>query len=223
VRAHARYHLGRVFLDGDDPERGVAVFARFLAEDRNRTPLDGEVMYFYGHALAEIPAPARAVTAFRAFLRLFPSAPERYIASATQQLAELESRTDKPLHDVADIMKGVERRIRRAETGQETQDRQKQVMQQLAEIIEQIEEQEQQTSGGPGGQNRPQAPASNSAAPPGPTRIGDLSTKSGVADRWGDMRDRERAAIESDLQTKLPGHYRKMLEEYYKKLGAGGK
>ncbi len=117
-------------------------------------------------------------------------------------------------------MKGVERRIRKTDTGDETQERQKSVMKKLAQIIEQIEEQEQQSSGAPSGLNRPSAPASRSGAPPGQTRIGNLNRNSGVVDRWGALKERDRDDIESDLQTKLPGHYRKMLEEYYKKLGA---
>ena len=43
VRAHARYHLGRVFLDAEEPEKAVEIFAEFLNKDRNTTPLDSEV------------------------------------------------------------------------------------------------------------------------------------------------------------------------------------
>jgi hypothetical protein len=221
LRAHGRYHLGRVFLDGDDPERAVEIHAAYLREDRNRTPLDAEVMFFYAQGLARIPMPEQALGAFRGFLELFPAAPERYIASATQQRAELESQVDSPLHEIADVMKSVERRIRKTHTGEETQERQKLVMQKLAKIIEEMEEREKASSGAPGGLNVPSAPAGHSAAPPGPTRIGNLHQASNVVDRWGDLQARDRDAIEAELQTKLPGRYREMLEEYYKKLGAG--
>jgi len=220
LRAHTRYHLGRVFLDGDDPERAVEIHATYLREDRNITPLDAEVMYFYSHGLAEIPMPVQALGAFRGFLQLFPDAPERYIAAAAQQRAELESQVDSPLHEIADVMKGVERRIRKTKTGDETQERQKAVMKKLAKIIEEMEEREKQ-GGSPGGLGVPSAPAGNSAAPPGQTRIGNLNRASNVVDRWGDLQARDRDAIESELQTKLPGRYREMLEEYYKKLGTG--
>ncbi len=221
LRPHIRYHLGRVFLDADDPERSVVVLAEYLREDRNRTPLDAEVAYFYAHGLADIPVPERAARAFAEFLKLFPDAPERYVASATQQLAELEAQFDSPLHGIADVMKGVERKIRKTDTGEQTQDKQKSVMKELQKIIEEWEQKEKQSSGAPGGLNRPTAPASKSAAPEGATRIGNLNRVSGVADRWGQLQDRDREAIETDLQTKLPGHYRRMLEEYYKKLGTG--
>lgn len=220
LRAHGRYHLGRVFLDGDDPEGASEVFASFLREDLNKSPLDAEVTYFYAHALAEVPNPESAVGALRSFLKCFPSAPEKYVASATQQLAALEQQIDSPLHEIADVMQGVERRIRQTRTGKETQDRQKAVMNKLAQIIEEMEEREQ-SGGAPGGLAEPQAPAGSSAAPPGRTRIGNLERASKVIDRWGELQDRDREAIESELQTKLPGRYRKMLEQYYKKLGAG--
>ena len=221
VRGYGRYHLGRVFLDGDDPESAAEVFAEFLREDRNVTPLDGEVHYFYGHSLAEIPDAARAVPALRDFLERFPSAPDRYRASAAQQIAELEDQGESALHEIADTMKGVERRIRKTDTGEETQTRQKDVMEKLAKIIEEMEEQEQAAEGSPGGQSRPSNPAANSEAPEGASRVGQLGRVSGVVDRWGAMQDRDREAIETDLQTKLPGHYRRMLEEYYKRLGTG--
>ena len=120
-------------------------------------------------------------------------------------------------------MKGVERRIRKKRTGDETQKRQKAILTKLQQILEEIEEREKQKSGAPGGLSNPTVPAGHSAAPPGRTRIGNLKKVPGIADRWGNMRDRARDKIESDLQTKLPGRYRRMLEDYYRKLGTGGR
>ena len=222
LRAHCRYHLGRVFLDGNDPEQAVEVFAEYLRQDRNRSPLDGEVLYFYAHALADIPAPALAGQALRSFLEFFPDAPERYIASAMQQIGELEAQVG-PLHEIADVMKGCERRIRKTKTGKQTQDDQQSVILKLETILEEMIEKEKQSSGAPSGLGQPSAPAANSAAPPGQTRIGSLKKTPGVAGKWGNMKDRDREAIETDLQTKLPGHYQRMLEEYYRKLNAGGR
>jgi tetratricopeptide (TPR) repeat protein len=73
LKAHARYLLGRVFLDADDPERAIDIFAEYLRESINRTPLDAEAVYYYAHALAEVPMPVDAVSVFTAFLKHFPS------------------------------------------------------------------------------------------------------------------------------------------------------
>ena len=35
------------------------------------------------------------------------------------------------------------------------------------------------------------------------------------------MKDRDREKIEAEVQNSLPPQYRKMLEQYYKKLGTG--
>ena len=219
LQGHIRYHLGRVFLDADDPEQAVRMFADYLRENRNHTPLDAEVVYFYAQSLAEEPDAVEAARVFQAFINYFPDAPERYRSSAVSIFAELESQLDSPLHEIADVMKGVERRIRKTNTGEDTQKRQQDIITKLQKIIEQIEEMENQSGGAPGGLGNPSNPASKSAAPPGPTRIGNLKRVSGVSEKCGMMKDRDRKAIESDLQTKLPGQYRKMLEEYYKKLG----
>ena len=110
VRAHSRYHLGRHFLDADDPDHAAQAFAQYLMQDKNRTPLDAEVAFFYGSALAEVPRVEHAATTFADFLELFPNAPERYRAVAAQRMAELEAQFESPLHQIADTMKGVEPR-----------------------------------------------------------------------------------------------------------------
>jgi tetratricopeptide (TPR) repeat protein len=219
LQAHARYWLGRAFLDADDPEGAVAIFSDYLKGSRNRTPFDGDVVFFYGSALARIPERDAAASVLREFVQLFPDAPERYRASANQLVAELEGKLN-PLHDIADTMGGVERRIRKTDTGQETQKRQEDVITQLAKIIEQIEEQEKQSSGGGGG--NPTSPRQDSNLTPGATQVGNLNKAKDVSDRWGMLKDRERKAIESEAQTKLSGRSRKLVEDYYRKLSRGG-
>jgi hypothetical protein len=223
LAAHLRYRLGRAFLDGDDPERAAQILDEYLTKDRNLTALDGEALFFFAQALAGIPDRERAAKAFAGFLRWFKdSAPERFLASAQQQLAELGAAQDSPLHDIADVMKNCERRIKKTDTGKETQDKQEAVLTKLQELIEQLEEQEKQSSGGPGGLGRPTTPAGKSALPgEGATQVGSLNKAPSVVERWGNMKDRDREAIETDLQKSLPGPYQKMLEEYYKKLNAG--
>ncbi|MCA8943933.1 MAG: hypothetical protein KDB80_15320 [Planctomycetes bacterium] len=221
VRAHARYHLGRHFLDGDDPDKAATVLAQFLRDDRNLTPLDAEVAFFYGSALAEVPLPREAAATFAEFLQVFPDAPERYRAVAAQRKAELEAQSESALHEIADNMKGIGRELRRQNSGDDTQQRQKDVVTKLEKIIEQLEEQEKQSSGAPSGNRQSQSPAANSALPGGESRIGNLHDAPRVAERWGDYKDRERKAIEAEVQTRLSGPWKKMVEEYYKKLNEG--
>ena len=88
-----------------------------------------------------LPAPALAGQVFRSFLEFFPDAPERYVASATQMIAELEAQVG-PLHEIADIMKVCQRRIRKTDTGKDTQQRQEQVISKLEVILEEMIEKE---------------------------------------------------------------------------------
>ena len=218
VVAHTRYHLGRLFLDVDDPESATEVFGDYLKQSRNRTPLDGEVVFFYGTALAGIPEREAAARVLSEFLLLFKDAPERYRASAEQLVAEFGGKTN-PLHDIADVMKGVERRIKKTNTGEDTQQRQEDVIAQLQKIIEQIEEQEKQSGGGGGGS--PTSPRAQSNLTPGESRIGNLGRPSGVTDRWGTLKDRDRKTIESEAEARLSGRNKKLVDDYYRRLSRG--
>lgn len=218
VLAHGRYQLGRLFLDADNPEGAAEVFADYLKQSRNRTPFDADAVFFYGTALARIPERQAAAGVLEEFLQLFPEAPERYRASAAQLVAELTGKIN-PLHEIADKMKGVERRLRQPDPGEDTQKRQEDVITELQKIIEQIEEQEKQSSGG-GGSN-PSSPRADSNLTPGATQVGDLRKAGTVTDRWGMLKDRDRKAIESEAGTKLSGRYSKLVEDYYRKLSKG--
>lgn len=219
VGGHIRYHLARVFLDGDDPERAVEILNEYLTQNLNKTPLDAEAAYFYAQALADIPMPELAMPRLRAFLQWFPDASERFRATAEQRLAELERQQDSKLHDLADRMKKVERDLKKKKTDEPVQVEQKDLVEVLQELIEQFEEQEKQGGGPPSGNTNPSGPASQSALTEGEGRIGNLEKRVSLADRWGEMKDKDRKEIESAIQNGLPPQYRKLLEDYYKKLG----
>ncbi len=219
VTAYARYQLARFLLDTDEPDDAARILAEFVEHHLEKTPLDSEVIYFYGHALAQIPDRERAILFFHAFLREFKQAPERLRASAAQILAELE-RQEGVLHEISDIMKNCERKIRKTDTGKDTQDKQKHVIEWLEKIIEMMEQQQQ--GGGPPGGAGGIRPATHSALPGGEGKTGPLRNVKNVADKWGKLKDEERKSIEAELKSKMPSHYKKMLEEFYKKLGKSG-
>lgn len=223
LRAHARYHAGRALLDADDPVRATEILADFLRHDRNRTPFDSQAAFFYAKSLADTPKPAEAVAAYEAWLRSFPEAAERYRAVAQQRRAELMAQIGNPLHELADRMKTVERDLREAETGEPVQTEQVEIVTRLEKIIEQLEEQEKQSSGAPSGNTPSSAPASESKAPAGASSVGSLGDAPDVMDRWGAMKDRDREAIETEVQVRLKGRYRELVEAYYESLNKGRK
>lgn len=221
---HLRYHLARVFLDGDDPERAVAILNQYLLENINRTPLDGEAAFFYAQALAEVPEPEIALAWFRGFLKGFPDASERFRATAQQRIGEIERQREgqgSSLHSLADGMKKVTRELKKQKTDKPVQVEQQVFLEELQKLIEMYEEMEKKSSGKPSGNQQSSNPASSSALVDGPARVGSLEKRASLADRWGDMKDKDRKEVESAVQNSLPAEYRKMLEEYYKKLGTG--
>lgn len=218
VQAYARYQLARVFLRADDPEQAAVILSEFVDKNVNMTPLDSEVIYFYGNALAKIPEREEAIRFFSAFLREFPNAPERLRSSAAQIKAELQQQ-EGMLHDISDIMKFVERKIRKTDTGKETQEKQQMVISELQKIIEMLEKQENQSGGPPGGQGG-KNPASHSALPGGEATKGPLKkAPPKVAQKWGELNKGDRKAIEEELNGKWSPKYKKMLKGYYRQLG----
>jgi hypothetical protein len=219
LRAHLRYTLSRLFRDSDDPERAVAVLGDYLQNDVNRSPLDAEATFFYAQALADVPRPELAIPRFRAFLQWFPSASERYRSAALQQIADLERQRESRLHQLADGMSRTRRDLKKGKTDEPVQVEQQKHLTELEQLIEMFQEMENQQSGTASGNTKTQAPADQSALPGGEATVGTLQKRPSLADRWGDMKDAEREKIESEVQNNLPPQYRKMLEEYYKKLG----
>ncbi len=221
LRAHARYHLAQVFLDSDDPEAAADVLRDYVLHDVNHSPLDAEAAFYYAQSLAEMPLPDAAIPRFRAFLQWFPDASERFRSAAHQQVLELERQQQSRLHVLADGMKKTARDLKKHKTGKPVQVDQEGYIEELQELIEMFEEMERQAGGPPSGNGPSSNPATQSALPDGEATVGTLNKKPTLADRWGDMKDREREKIEAEVQNSLPPQYRKMLEQYYKKLGAG--
>ncbi len=219
VRAHARYTLARLFRDSDDPQRAVEVLGDYIGNDINHSPLDSEVAFFYAQSLADVPLPELAIPRFRAFLQWFPEASERYRTAAQQQIADLERQRESRLHGLADGMSRTRRDLKQGKTHMPVQLDQKKYLEELQELIEMYEEMENQSSGPPSGNGQSSGPADQSALPEGEATVGNLQKRPSLADRWGDMKDRDREKIESEVQNSLPPQYRKMLEAYYEKLG----
>jgi tetratricopeptide (TPR) repeat protein len=219
LQAHLRYHLARLFLDSDDPERAIEVLNEYLQHNLNRSPLDGEAAYFYAQSLAEIPMIDAAIPRFNAFLSWFPTASERLRSAAHQRVLELEHQRESRLHMLADSMKKTSRDLRKKKTDAPVQLDQEAYIEELDELIEMFQEMEKQSAGAASGNQTPSGPAGKSALPSGEWEYGSLNERPSMADRWGDMRDSERKKIMADVQNTMPPKYRKFLEGFYKKLG----
>ena len=219
LQAHLRYHLARLFLDSDDPERAIDVLNEYILKNINHSPLDGEAAYFYAQSLAEVPMIDAAIPRFQAFLEWFPEASERLRSAAHARIMELERQRESRLHMLADGMKKTTRDLRKQKTDNPVQMDQEKYIEELDELIEMFQEMENQSSGPASGLGPSSNPAASSSLPGGEGNVGDLQNRPTLADRWGDMRDSERKKIMADVQNTMPPRYQKLLEAYYKKLG----
>lgn len=121
------------------------------------------------------------------------------------------------LYDISDVMEGVQQSLHRTEMGKRTQARQEDVIARLQAMIDRLRE--RQAGGSAGGAGA--KPAAQSVPPEGsaPDRVGLPVSPSPVEQRWIGLKPAERAAIESEVHQKLPARYRKMIEQYYERLG----
>lgn len=219
LQAHARFHLARLFLHEDDPERSIEILNEYLEQNINWSPLDGEAAYFYSQSLAEIPMVDAAIPRFRAFLEWFPEASERLRSAAYSRILELERQRESRLHNLADGMKKTTRDLRKQRTDDPVQMDQERYLEELDELIEMFQEMESQSSGAPSGNGPSSGPADSSALPEGDGSVGNLNNTPSTNDMWDPTKDAERQKIMADVQKSMPPRYQKMLEAYYKKLG----
>ena len=65
----------------------------------------------------------------------------------------------------------------------------------------------------------PGGPANQSGLPGGSGRVGDLDKIAKNANEpWGDLNERERAKVMSNMKDRFPERYRELLEQYYRGL-----
>ncbi|MEO0480917.1 MAG: hypothetical protein AAF196_15705 [Planctomycetota bacterium] len=218
VRAHATYHAARTVLESGDAVRAIDLFATFLREEPGRTPLDADATFHYALANSKAGFDDVAVRAFQIFLERFPEAPEAFRDEAARLRAELAAGGGSPLREIVDEMNSVGQQISQGSLGEETQLRQQAITESLERILEELEEEDQQRNDSAQNTQTSTSPASQSRLPGGRSEVGTLAAPSSVADRWGDVRDREREEILNEIQTRFRGRYRELLEGYYRRL-----
>ena len=129
----------------------------------------------------------------------------------------------RALRDISDIMKSAERKIRQTDTGEPTQAQQKEAISRLQALIDELIQRES-PPGGPGGASAQRPAESSAKTPAGPAPKRKLRpARKSRAKAWGDLSPGERAAIETELQSKMSARYRKMLECYFRELNRHGR
>lgn len=154
--------------------------------------------------------------------------PVRYERTARLLRADMAALEDESLDHIARRMRDITRRLDLGHAGPKTRSVQDGVIASLDKLIKKIEDQQSQSqsqsSSGAGGSGE-----GGSAAPMDDSRIaggkgpGEVRNRDlGSTDGWGKLPPHERDEVLQQIGREFPAHYREAIEQYFKRLAAGG-
>ena len=152
--------------------------------------------------------------------------PVRYERTARLMRADITSLEDDSLYHIARRMRDITRRLDLGHAGPKTRGVQDGVIASLDKLIEKIEQQQQQCqassgAGGAGnGGNGTPMDDSRIAGGKGPGEV--QSRDLGDGEGWGDLPPHQREEALQQIGREFPPHYREAIEQYFKRLAAGG-
>ena len=176
------------------------------------------LLFYRTVAYQQLVEPELSRTALVQLLEHEDALPRRY-----QQVAQLLSRDlaglkDESLDHIARRMNDVRRRLDFGRAGKQVQMVEQGVVDSLDKLIKKIEEQQQQASSGSGGSQQSSQPMQDSRLPsmraPMQVEQRDIGSKSG----WGDLPPKEREQALQQIGREFPGHYRELIEQYFREL-----
>ena len=156
--------------------------------------------------------------------RTFPASQKAEAAQPVEpfNLRPLETDT---LDEVSRIMANIQRRLTFGRAGKVVITEEEQVLAKLDKMIKELEEQQkkQQGGGGGGGSAAPAQPAQDSSLPQGHYGDGKVDPEeSKPGGDWGNLPPQDREEALQQISEELPAHYRKVIEEYLRKLARDG-
>jgi hypothetical protein len=147
--------------------------------------------------------------------------PKRYVSLARLMESDLRQLKDESLDHISRRMNDVERRLELGRPGPKTREVEDGIIESLDKIIEELEKQAAAAAaaaGSGGGSMRPTSPAQDST-PMGGKGPGQVARKDiGNSSGWGDLPPKDRQEALQQIGKEFPGHYRDMIEQYFRKL-----
>ena len=154
--------------------------------------------------------------------------PARYARVARLLRADAAAIESESLDHIARRMRDVGRRLEHGRTGAGTRELQDGVIASLDKLIRKLEDQRQQQDqgggggGGGSGQGGEGTPMDDSRIAGG-KGAGDVQKRDiGAEDGWGNLPPHEREEALQQIGREFPPHYREAIEQYFKRLAAGG-
>jgi tetratricopeptide (TPR) repeat protein len=236
LAAHAEFYLARAYMVDEHYEEALPLLNKLSGPAKSdKTMHPGEALFYKAICHEKLLERTEALVAFATFLRQNPDASERLLIGAEMKVEELKQLADGSLWDVGERMDFSRRHLDLEKSGDPTQRQQGTIIAMLDKLIEEAEKKEKGGGGGGGGgagqgqgssNNRdgvPSSPATESTAPEGSSKLGDLNkiNRGKAEDTWGDLRKKEKQAVIDAFKAKFPSRYRQAVEEYYKGLQEG--
>ncbi|MEW4451460.1 hypothetical protein AB1L30_02130 [Bremerella sp. JC817] len=146
--------------------------------------------------------------------------PARYLALSQMMLKDIEPLETDSLDEVARLMRDIERRLDLGRAGKKVRQTEEDVVAKLDKMIEDLEkqrqqQQQQQQSQG-GGQGSQPMQDSRPGTESGPGEIDEKEMKN--KGEWGDLPPKERQEALQQISNEYPSHYRRAIEEYFRKI-----
>lgn len=164
--------------------------------------------------------------AMEALTRLLDGAdqgPRRYATVARLMEADLKDLKEDSLDHIARRMEDIERRLDLGRGGPKVRKIQDGVIQSLDKLIKELEEAQQQQEAAAAGENiQPTNPAKDSVPMGGKGRGAVTKRDVGHQSGWGNLPPKQREEALQQIGRDFPGHYRDIIEQYFRKLASEG-
>jgi len=151
--------------------------------------------------------------------------PVRYLSISQMMLKDIEPLEVDSLDEVARLMRDIERRLDLGRAGKKVRKTEDDVIAKLDKMIDQLEQQRKQQQQQSGNQSNPSNSKSNPSSPleqqapgdvKGPGEVDEKKIKDGGA--WGNLPPKERQEALQQISNDYPAHYRRAIEEYFRKI-----
>ncbi len=222
-RETLRLWLGRHFVRHDRFDEGLEMLSGMSVQDA----LDPAALLFHQAACSFWLLDAdRAIDLLDQLLERAGEIPVRYERTARLLRADIAALEDDSLDHIARRMRDITRRLDLGRAGPKTRGVQDGVIASLDKLIAKIEEQQcqcQSSSGagasGRGGNGSPMDDSRIAEGKgPGEVKNRDL----GDGEGWGNLPPHQREEALQQIGREFPPHYREAIEQYFKRLAAGG-
>lgn len=151
--------------------------------------------------------------------------PARYLSVSQMMLKDIEPLEEDSLDEVARMMRDIERRLDLGRAGKKVRQTEEDVVAKLDKMIDELEQQRQQQQQQQQSQGQSQQGNANPASPLEQGQPGDVSGPGNIDPKdaknngeWGNLPPKERQEALQQISNEYPSHYRRAIEEYFRKL-----